>query len=99
MRYVIRNEKGLFYSDNRLTGMVPVPRAGDPSVNDLVQKFAPKFDGATTAQAIKYATEKDALAIVAHADLSDEKAFAGCQICETEFDTNDMAAIRDVGPA
>lgn len=98
-RFAIHNDKGAFYSDNRLTGIVPVPRAGDPSMNDLVQKFVPKFEGATIAQAIKYATEKDALEIVAHPDLSDATAFAGCQICETEFDTNDMAAIRDVGPA
>lgn len=97
-RFVIRNAAGAFYDRNHVDETVPVPRKDDPKVNDLVQKFTPRFLAGDVSQALKFGKEADARAAAVHPDLTDPKAFEGCTVCKTEFDTDDMSAVSDVGP-
>lgn len=95
-RYVIRNEKGMFYSANEIVRTVPVPVPGDPTRNELVQKFVPTFETPYVAFALKYQKVADADDVMAHPDLDDAAAFDGCVVLQTEFDTDDMGAVRAV---
>lgn len=96
-RFVIIAAAGGYYSGNTVLRMQPVPRVGDPAFNDLVQIFKPDFDAPRVDGALKFNTEDDARAATAHPHLEDRKAFEGCTIRQTEFDTDEMSAVRDVG--
>jgi hypothetical protein len=95
-RYVIGNAKDQFYTGFEVAETIFVPRADDPTRNDAVSKLKPVIGGQSVADAIKFASADDARDCMVHADLQDAKAFNGCRVMQTEFDTDDMSALRAV---
>ena len=95
MRHVIRNPRGLLYTGNAIETAY-VPHQSDPTRN--VERFllSPEFKTVDVLDALKYDSLADARAVLVHPDLRDPAAFAGCEVCESEFDRNDPQALQPV---
>jgi hypothetical protein len=96
MRYAIRNAAGLFFSGNEVPETVYEPTPGNPTVAVARARLAPQFLAVVPFGAVKYETAGDAASMLTHADLKDPTAFAGCQVCEIEFDRQDPNQARPV---
>ena len=93
-RFVIRHPHGGLYTGNTVTKTTYESVPDNPTVAAPRAWLAPQFDTRNVLGAQKYETHEDAVAILAHPDLEDPTAFAGCEVMEVEFDRHDPQALR-----